>query len=325
MKNIFDNVNFNGLNLKNRLVRSATGENLATSEGYIPQDLFNIYRELAEGGVGMIILSFTSVAPVDHFNEGLLRLHDDALIPEYRKLAEMIHSYDCVTMPQLALGIYQRKDEKGRYKQIGITQMDDDDIREVIRKFVSAASRAKEAGFDGVQLHGCHDFVLSQFLYPSRNHRTDEYGGTVAGRAKIFVDIIRGIREIAGNMHISIKINGNDLPPEDMQQTLKLLVDAGLDSIEYEGHYSEHVNSIQSITGVPVILTGGHRRAEQVNLLLNQYRVEFFGLSRPLIREAGLPNRWKSEDIRPSDCRSCGLCMTTYGFRCALKKSNLIR
>lgn len=306
----------NGLKLKNRLVRSATGENLATAEGHIPEDLFTIYSELAEGGTGLIITSFTSVAPVDHFNNGLLRLHDDSLIPEYRKLTDEIHRYGAATMPQLALGIYQRLGKDGHYRHIPVNDMNEADIREVVRKFVSAADRAGEAGFDGVQLHGTHGFVLSNFLNPTENRRQDKYGGSVSARAEILLEIIRGIRETVGDIHISIKVNGGDMPLENLVQTCRLLADGGLDSIEYEGLYSPLVHTLQSVVGLPVILTGGHRKWETVNALLNQYGIDYIGMARPLINDAGLPRRWQSGDVRPSGCRSCGRCMTTYGFRC---------
>lgn len=316
MKTLFDETDLNGLKMKNRFVRSATGENLATPEGHIIDDLMTVYKELAEGGVGMIILSFTSVAPVDHFNDGLLRLHDDSLIPEYEKLVREIHKQDCRVMPQLALGIYQRMDGNGRYQKVDVNRMEPEDINEVIRKFVTAADRAKRAGFDGVQLHGCHGFVLSSFLDPS-NRRRDMYGGSVKGRAKIVLDIIKGIREKAGDIHISIKINGGDMPAEELLETCGLLVEAGLDSIEYEGYYSGLVPALQKLN-VPVILTGGHREMEKMELLLNSYNVDYFGMSRPLIREPDLPDRWKRGIMRPADCVSCGMCMSTYGYRCAL-------
>lgn len=318
MKTLFDETIMGGIPMKNRLVRSATGENLTDTEGHIPADLLDIYQGLARGGVGLIITSFTSVAPVDHFNDGLLRLHDDRLIPEYRHLVEEVHRYGAAIMPQLALGIYQRKNVDGRYTQISVDRMTSEDIAEVIRKFVSAAGRAKQAGFDGVQLHGCHGFVLSGFLKPSSNRRKDEYGGSVQNRARIVLEIIHGIRENVGDIPISIKVSAGDMPPQDLLETCKLLVDAGLNSIEYEGYYSRLVPALQQAVDVPIILTGGHREFEQTNLLLNQYGVDYFGMSRPLIREENLPNRWRDGDTRPAECVSCGMCMSTYGYRCAL-------
>ena len=318
MKTLFDETVMGGIHMRNRLVRSVTGENLADPAGHIPADLLDIYRGLAKGGTGLIVTSFTSVAPVDHFNDGLLRLHDDSLIPEYRRLVDEVHRYGAAIIPQLALGIYQRKNPDGSYMQIGIDQMTAEDITEVIRKFVSAAGRAKAAGFDGVQLHGCHGFVLSEFMTTSGNHRKDAYGGSVAKRAKVVLDIIRGIRQEAGTFPISIKISAGDLHPRDMLETCRLLVDAGLNFVEYEGYYSEFVPILQQLINVPVVLTGGHRAYEQMNLLLNSYGVDYFGMSRPLIREENLPNHWQQGDTRKTDCISCGMCMSTYGYRCAL-------
>lgn len=318
MKTLFDETVMGGISMKNRIVRSATGENLATPEGHIPPDLLDIYQGLAKGGVGLIITSFTSVAPVDHFNDGLLRLHDDGLIPEYKKLVDEVHSYGSSIMPQLALGIYQRENVDGGYTRINVDRMNEEDIAEVVRKFVNAAGRASKAGFDGVQLHGCHGFVLSEFLKPSSNHRKDKYGGSTENRARIIVEIIRGIRKNSGNIPISIKVSAGDLPPKALLETCKLLVNAGLNSIEYEGYFSRMVQLLQQVTNVPIILTGGHRDFEQTNMLLNGYGVDYFGMSRPLIREENLPNRWKNGDIRPAECISCGMCMSTYGYRCAI-------
>lgn len=325
MKSLFDKTNLNGLSLKNRLTRSATGENLATAAGHIPEDLFNIYKELAEGGVGLIITSFTSVAPVDHFNDGLLRLHDDALIPEYGKLVNEIHKHDCIVMPQLALGVYQKPDADNHFVKVGTNEMDKEDIREVIRKFVSATERALKAGFDGVQLHGTHSFVLSKFLSPNHNHRRDEYGGSIKGRAKIILDIIHKIRQISKDLHISIKVNYRDMPANDLLETCRLLVDAGLNSVEYEGYFTDFFPVFQSTVGVPVILTGGLRKLEDINILLNQYGVDYVGMARPLIRESELPNRWREGYTNPAQCISCGRCMTTYGFRCAWQENREVK
>lgn len=318
LKTLFDETMMGGIHMRNRLIRSATGENLATPEGYIPEDLLEIYQGLEKGGVGLIVTSFTSVAPVNHFNDGLHRLHDDGLIPEYKNLVDEVHSYGASIMPQLALGIYQRKNADGSYTKVSIDWMKESDIAEAIEKFVNAAERAKKAGFDGVQLHGCHSFVLSEFLKPSSNHRQDEYGGSVQRRAKVVLDVIQGIRKLAGNIPISIKISAGDLSPEMLLETCKLMVDAGLNSIEYEGYFSRLVPLLQQAVDVPIIVTGGHRDFEQMNMLLNDYGVDYFGMSRPLIREENLPNRWKNDDMRPAECVSCGICMSTYGYRCAL-------
>lgn len=336
MKTLFEKTTLGNLKLKNRLVRSATGENLATAEGHIPKELIDTYVGLAKGGVGMIIVGFTSVAPVDHFREGLMRLHDDALIPEYSVLAEEIHKYDCIAMPQLALGIYLKHDKNGRLVELEPDQMEVADIKEIIRKFVSAASRAKKAGFDGVQLHGAHGFVLSKFISPAYNHRKDEYGGSIKGRAKIIMDIVKEIKKENPEFHVSIKINNSDyilggLLPEESIRICKMLEQAGIDSIEVsgngpcvsgirpgngEGFFAPYAVELKKHVNIPIILTGGHRSTAHIESLLNNSGIEYFSLSRPLIREPGLPNRWKGGNTEPSDCISCNRCFGTHGHQC---------
>jgi 2,4-dienoyl-CoA reductase-like NADH-dependent reductase (Old Yellow Enzyme family) len=342
LKSIFDETTMGGLKMKNRLVRSATGEALATEKGNIPKDLFDSYVELAKGGSGMIIFAFTSVAPVDFSRDGLFRLHDDSLIPEYRSLVDEVHKYDCVALTQLALGIYLKQTESGSLEQLSPDQMTVEDIKEVINNFISAAVRAKKAGFDGIQLHGGHGFVLSRFISPLYNHRTDEYGGSTKGRAKIILDIIKGIREMVGDIHISIKINSSDfisggLMPEESLIICKLLEDEGINSIEVsgneptvsnikpmdnEGFFAPFAVKLQSIIKIPVIVTGGHRSVENMNKLLNEDGIEYFSLSRPLIKEPNLPNRWKEGDLRPSTCISCNKCFQTYGHKCIFNEGS---
>jgi len=345
MKSIFDEMDMNGLNLKNRLIRSATGENLATEGGNIPKDLFDTYIELAQGGVGTIIFGFTSVAAVDHFRTGLMRLHNDSLIPEYQKLVDEVHKYDCIAMPQLALGTFIKETSSGKLTEIIPDDMTIDDINDVIEKFVSAAVRAKKAGFDGVQLHGAHGFVLSTFISPLYNHRKDKYGSSIKGRSKIILDIIHKIRETTGKFHLSIKINSSDfiqggLMPEESLTICKLLEDAGLNSIEVsgnspclsgivpgenEGYFSPFAVELQKEVKIPVILTGGHRSIKHINKLLNEKGIEYFSLSRPLIREPNLPNRWKNGNTMPSACISCNNCFQAYGHKCIFNKSGVIK
>ena len=345
MKTLFDKTDMNGLKLKNRLIRSATGENLATEGGNIPQDLYDTYIKLAQGGIGTIIFGFTSVAPVDHFKTGLMRLHDNSLIPEYHKLVEEVHTYDCVAIPQLALGVYMKANTSGQYAEVRPDDMTKEDIKDVVEKFVSAAVRAKKAGFDGVQLHGAHGFLLSSFISPLHNHRNDEYGGSTKGRVKIILDIIQGIRDETGTIHLSIKINNCDyihggLMPEESLIICQMLEEAGMNSIEVsgnspcvsgivpkrnEGYFAPFAVSLQSSVKIPVILTGGHRSLEHMNKLLNENGINYFSLSRPLIKEPDLPNRWKNGDVRPSTCISCNNCFQNYGHKCIFNKTEVVK
>lgn len=343
MKTIFDKISLGKLTVKNRIVSAATGHNLTDEIGHIPEELFNVYRELAEGGSGFVLLEFTSVAPIDHFSSGLMRLHRDDLIPEYKKLADMIHEYDAIVMPQLALGIYLKKNSLGQWVQAEPDTMTKEDIQDIIDKFVSAALRAKKAGFDGVQLHAAHGFLLSTFLSPAYNHRSDAYGGSMEGRSKIVTDIIRGIKEICGDFHVSIKINSSDfmhggLEPEESIEVCQHLERSGLDSIEVsgmgpcvggiqpgkrEGFFAPYSKILKQVVSIPVILTGGHRSIEHMEQLLDDDATDLFSISRPLIREPGIIARWQNGDKKPSDCISCNQCFSTHAHGCIRGKINI--
>ena len=130
------------MSVKNRLVRSATWEGIAGSDGSIGGDTYEIYDELAAGGVGTIITGFTSVALNDHYFGGMMRLCSDDLIPQYHKLTDIIHGHGAAVISQLALGAYYR-DSGLQVEPDGMTQ---DEIRLVINQFADAALRAERAG-----------------------------------------------------------------------------------------------------------------------------------------------------------------------------------
>ena len=176
MKKVFEEIQLGNLHLKNRLIRSATWEGIALPDGGVTEEAYEIYGELAKGGVGAIITGFTSVALHDYYFGGMMRLCDDALIPQYQKLTELIHAEGIPVITQLALGAYYRE-VNGKYRQVEPDDMTEDEIQIVIRQFIEAAVRAEKAGFDGVQIHAAHFFFLSRFISPAVNHRTDAWGG----------------------------------------------------------------------------------------------------------------------------------------------------
>ena len=178
MKRLFAPIQLNHLRVKNRLVRSATWEDIATLDGSLPEETYTIYDELARGGVGTIITGFTSVAANDYYFEGMMRLCDDALIPQYRHLTDIIHAQGTAAIVQLALGAYYRLVDSSHFQQVEPDDMTVDEIHHVRDQFVAAAVRAEKAGFDGVQIHAAHFFFLSRFVSPAVNHRNDAYGGS---------------------------------------------------------------------------------------------------------------------------------------------------
>ena len=330
MKNIFDTVELNNFHLKNRLIRSATWEALAAPDGSIFDDTYKIYRELAKGGVGAIITGFTSVAADDFYFGGMMRLSDDKLILKYKKLVEIIHAENCAAISQLALGAYYKN-----FVEVGENEMTSADVRDVIKKFVDAAIRAEICGFDGVQIHAAHFFFFSRFISPKINHRTDEFGSSTEARAKILLDILRGIKTLT-NLHVTIKINSSDfvyggLEEEESLKICKLLVDAGIDSIEVsgngtsvrgikagvnEGYFADFAARLAEEVNVPIICVGGWRSRETMEKVLNSTKIELLSLSRPLIREPDLPKKLLADKNYVSKCISCNACYSTPAHRC---------
>lgn len=209
MKHLFDNITLKNLKANNRLVRSATWEGIANRDGSVTEEAYSIYDEIAKGGVGTIITGFTSVAANDYYFGGMMRLSDDALIPQYKKLTHIIHSQGIPVITQLALGAYYRP-VGNSFEQVEPDDMTTEELHLVRDQFIDAALRAEKAGFDGVQIHVAHFFFLSRLVSPLVNHRTDEYGGSTENRTRLVTEIIKGIREKAPALHITAKINSND-------------------------------------------------------------------------------------------------------------------
>lgn len=338
MKKVFEEKQLKNLSLKNRLVRSATWEGIARPDGSVTEEAYAIYQELAKGGVGAIITGFTSVALNDYYFGGMMRLCDDALIPQYKKLTDIIHAQGCPVITQLALGAYYRQ-VKGRWLQVEPDYMSVDEIRLVINEFIAAAMRAGKAGFDGVQIHGAHFFFLSRFISPAVNHRADEYGGSVENRARILLEILEGIRKAEPQLHITIKINCNDftyggLTQEESLSICRLLDQAGIDSIEVSGNGTSvggikaHVNegyfvpaasAIAEAVSCPVIVVGGFRSLDTMEQVLNKTDIELISLSRPLLREPDLPEKMKADPGTVSKCVSCNACYSSQAHKCIFR------
>jgi len=203
-----------------------------------------------------------------------------------------------------------------------------DEVDKIIEEFVDAIRRVKIAGFDGVELHGAHGYLLSSFLSPYTNKRTDKYGGTVEKRVQIIRSIMNKAKALVGSdFPIIIKINSNDIMPQGIrtdtfpavaQQVVNTGVDAldisgnnpiveDIEHIEDESYFFDGASSLD--VNVPIILTGGNRSVSHMEKLLKTNEIDFLGMARPLIREPDLPERWLSgtADDRAT-CISCNGC-----------------
>jgi 2,4-dienoyl-CoA reductase-like NADH-dependent reductase (Old Yellow Enzyme family) len=211
------------------------------------------------------------------------------------------------------------------------------DFEALINAFVIAAGRARTAGFDAVQIHAAHGYLLSQFLSPHFNKRTDEYGGTIQNRSRLLLEVLQGIRKVVGpDYPVFLKLNSEDFLPggltrEDMVQTAAMLEGAGIDGIELSGgtflsgtnnpsrpgkpgagqpeaYYEAAATQYKEKVRVPLMLVGGIRTLETAERLITEGVADYISLCRPLIREPGLINRWYSGDRRPAFCISDSGC-----------------
>lgn len=220
--------------------------------------------------------------------------------------------------------------------------MDESDIASVRQAFAEAALRAKEGGADAVQIHGGHGFLLTQFLSPLLNKREDQYGGSLENRSRFFFDLYHDVRNAVGEsfpiwFKVSMREGVDDgYEASDGLFVCKSLLDLGADGIEISsGTPYANAQNIPSIIGVSageseapfkdyalaikkhaskdqiVTLTGGLRSLEVMSHLLTEGYCDLLGLSRPLIAEADLINRWYEEDARPAACISCNACSRT--------------
>ena len=339
MKQIFEPLTWNNLKLKNRLLRSATWEGIAAPNGAISDKAYEIYEELAKGGVGGIITGFTSVSANDFYFGGMMRLCSDDLIPQYQKLTEIAHKENCPIIAQLALGAYYRTNAQGKFEQVEPDDMSVKEIEDVIQLFGLAAKRAKGAHFDGVQIHAAHFFFLSRFISPAVNHRQDEYGGSVKNRAKILLKILQEIKQQAPDLHVTIKINSNDfayggLDEKESLEICLLLAKSGIDSIEVsgngtsvqgikahvdEGYFADFAAKLAERIDIPVYVVGGWRAKDTMEKVLKQTKLAALSLSRPLLREPDLPNKFKKGESEVSKCVSCNACYSSQFHRCIFR------
>ena len=347
MPSLYESTQINGMILSNRFVRSATWEGMAETDGTCTNHLIDLMVKLATGGVGLIITGHTYVDPRGQAGPWQLGISNDNHIPRLKEMTSAVHNQGGKIVMQLAhAGLMADTEQTGTlplapsevdgYIKTPIREMTLDDIKDVINAFGKAAERAKKAGFDGVQIHSAHGYLLSQFLSPVFNHRYDAYGGPVANRARIILETYHQIRQSVGLEYpVLMKINTADhldggLELSEAIETAVLLQEVGIDaielsggtgasgklrpvrvgiqSIEQEAYFEQAAKSFRSQLKVPLILVGGIRSYETAERILTQNTADYISMSRPFIREADLINRWKSGDRRRATCVSDNRC-----------------
>lgn len=349
MKKLFEPVSLGGLELKNRLVRSATFDLGMAEDGVILPAMVDFYRQLAEGGVGLIITGMFGVCINSRNIPGMIKTYGRDFESGFRAVVDCVHEHGVKIVAQLVhTGVKATVLEEGE-RPWGAS--DFGDAREMTREqmallvkgFEEGAARCKAAGADGVQLHGAHGYLLSQFLSPYYNKRTDEYGGDIEGRSRLLREAYAAIREAVGpDYPVLLKLNYNDLVSESITGEeciwlCKELERMGLTAVEISSGVAadRNSNAVQRGTGeafngeyalrvaeqvkMPVISVGGYRKVATMEDYLNRGGIAAISLSRPLIREPDLPRRWQEDPSVEPACVSCNACFKQTVLKCGLK------
>jgi 2,4-dienoyl-CoA reductase-like NADH-dependent reductase (Old Yellow Enzyme family) len=362
MGRLFEKSEINGTVMQNRVVRSATFEGMADEEGYPTAGLTDLINDLACGGVGLIITGHTFVQKEGRATPFQLALDRDECVSPIKKMTDSVHRNGGKIFVQLShAGAFARPcterltvlsvSETEGLSGVSCREMSAAEIVDIVCCFGSAARRAKEAGFDGIELHAAHGYLFSQFLSPAFNHRTDAYGGSTKNRVKALVETVREIRNSVGKDYpLVVKMNGKDYIEGGMHEGEsvmigKILAEEGTDGIEVSGglltsrtkgpsrrgieseeqeaYFSREARMIKKETGLPVILVGGIRSMAVAERIVEEGAADFIAMSRPFIREPDLVNRWKNGDCRKSACTSDNLCfrptLTGKGLFCVSK------
>ncbi len=364
MKTLFDKTEIKGMTLKNRFVRSATWEGMCEPDGRPTEKLARFYKTLAQGKVGLIITGYTFVRPEGKELPGKMGIHRDNFSDSMKELTQAVHDEGgkiCIQLVHAGGQTTTRSAGRQPFAPSAVKveqfpeipeEMTVKDIEEVVKEFSKSASRAKEYGFDAVQLHGAHGYLINQFLSPLTNLRNDGYGGSLDNRCRFLMEVFESVRSAVGDdFPVMIKLNGADnleggLTNEDAVYAAKLLSDNGIDSIEIsggtpasgsqsparikikepgqEGYNLDVALTIKNAVSCPVMVVGGFRSYDVSEKTVSVQDMDYISIARPFIREPDLVHRWQAGDRTPAKCISCNGCFSPGlkegGIYCVVEK-----
>jgi 2,4-dienoyl-CoA reductase-like NADH-dependent reductase (Old Yellow Enzyme family) len=338
----------------NRLVRSATAEYMSDLEGRPEKPLFDLYRDLARGGVGLIITGHCFVHEGGRCHLRMTGVHKDDLLPDLESLAEAVHADGGRVVMQINHGGRESAanaivgtpvapspvpTSKGKERP---RELNEEEIWEIVGAFGDAAGRAKAAAFDGVQIHAAHGYLINQFNSPATNWRRDRWGRTPGGRMRFLEEVAAAIRDRVGDDYpVLIKLGMEDyvrdgLTLRDGAEIVRHLAEWGIDGLEVSGgmgrtsvrkdilrpedeaYFLDSARAAREATELPICLVGGMRSSEVMEEVLAEGSADFISVSRPLIREPDLPQRLLAGQ-ESSTCISCNKCWPPpgeYGIAC---------
>jgi len=340
------------MTLRNRFVRSATYDGMAATTGQVSSSQIKLISDLAAGRVGLIIHAIMYVHPSGQISSFMNSLAEDEFIPGMQKLTRAVHQHGAKIAVQLYHGGREARFVKTK-KQLPMApsviaddpfyqgpyrEMTEEEIHEVIEAFGRAARRARQAGFDAVQIHGAHGYLFSQFLSPFTNRRKDRWGGSLANRLRLHREVYRAIRRNVGEDYpVLIKLGVEDgfaggLTLAEGMEAAQWLAKTGYDALEIssgvrgekyagteyktkinkpsrEGYFRDRAKEIKKLVNVPVMAVGGLKSIVMMEDMIQNKEADFISLCRPLISEPALIGEWEREPQKKPRCVYCNKCL----------------
>ncbi|MGR3892935.1 NADH:flavin oxidoreductase/NADH oxidase family protein [Pseudomonas sp. 1176_21] len=334
--NVFDTLMLpNGSTIKNRIAKAAMEENMADADQAPSKDLLRLYQAWADGGAGLIITGNVMVDGRAMTGPGGVVLQDDQQLHKFKHWARTGRSGGAQFWLQI--------NHPGRQMQSNLGQktwapsavsldlgkmsrrfatphaMTPGVIEEVVQRFANTARLGEQAGFTGVEIHAAHGYLLSQFLSPLTNQRTDEWGGPLENRARLLLEIVKAVRAVvSADFAVAVKLNSADFQrggftADDAKKVVELLNDLGVDMVELSGgsyevpamqgdardgrtlareaYFVEFARDIQTVANMPVMVTGGIRRRPVADSVV-QSGVDMVGIGTALAIDPHLPRQW---------------------------------
>ena len=338
-----------GVEIRNRVVMPSMTTKLADVDGHVTDATIAYYKARAVGGVGLITVEMAAPEKVGRHRANELGVHDDRFLPGLSRLAGELRGHGARVSIQLGhAGGHTREDICGEppiapsaipHSVFEVTtetvvplEMTRERIEQTTRAFVAAAARVREAGFDCVELHGAHGYLISQFLCPEENRRTDEYGGPIENRARFGLDIVRRIKDQVPGFPVIFRMNADDFFPTGMIfpeaiQVAGWAAEAGADAVHVAGgHYRslpsaaamippmeypeatflDYATRIKEVVDVPVIAVGRLGDPETARDAIESGKADFIALGRGLLADA----EWVNKAARGAAVRRCLACNT---------------
>jgi len=316
------------LHLKNRLVMPPMATSRALADGGMSDALLDYYDEKSRGGaIGLVITEHCYITRQGMNRVGQPSVADDGTIEGWRRLVAILHGNGSKTAMQINHAGAASSAAATGLEVVGPSnvpsptgpgetprELTDDEIATVVEQFAAAAHRVKEAGFDGVEIHGAHGYLLNQFLSPLTNKRTDRYGGDVFGRIHLHLEVIAAVRQAVGEeFPVLLRLGARDYLEggtsiEDSTIAAVEFERAGVDILDITGglsgyirpghdepgYFAELSEAVKDVVSIPVILTGGVTEPQQAERLLADGRADLIGVGRAILKDP----EWAQRAIR---------------------------